>query len=360
MPESTHCLVIAEAGVNHNGSLDTALRLIDVAAAAGADIVKFQTFKADLLVTRTATKAEYQVENTKDDSSQHAMLRELELDHDTHHRLVEHCADLELEFLSTPFDEISLRLLHQELNVRRIKLGSGELTNAPLLLAAGRTGKPVILSTGMGTLPEVEAALGPLAFGYLGRDAEPAASAFTDAASDSKGQAILRDNVTLLHCTTAYPTPPSDANLRAMATMRDHFAIPVGYSDHTEGVAVAVAAAALGAAVIEKHITLDRSLPGPDHRASIEPDELKAMVTAIRTVETSLGDGAKEPRDSEAANIAVARKSLVAIAPIKTGEPFTRDNLGVKRPGSGISPFQLWNKLGTRADRDYDVDDIIR
>jgi N-acetylneuraminate synthase len=253
-----------------------------------------------------------------------------------------------------------LRFLDEELDVKRIKLGSGELTNAPLLLAAGRTGKPVILSTGMGTMQEVEAALGPLAVGYLGGDVEPGTNAFTDATSNSEGRAILQERVTLLHCTTAYPTPPGDANLNAMATMRDKFAIPVGYSDHTEGIAVSVAASALGATIVEKHITLDRGLPGPDHRASIEPDELKAMVAAIRTVNEAMGDGAKAPRESEVPNIAVARKSLVAVAPIKSGEPFTRDNLGVKRPGTGLSPFCLWNRLGTQADRDYDVDDIIR
>ena len=288
------------------------------------------------------------------------MLRALELDHDAHRRLVRHCADCGIEFLSTPFDEVSLKFLHEELDVQRIKLGSGELTNAPLLLAAGKTGKPIILSTGMGTMPEVEAALGPLAFGYLGRDAEPSEGAFMAAAADPVGRAILQEKITLLHCTTAYPTPPGDANLSAMATMRDQFAIPVGYSDHTEGIAVTVAAVALGATVVEKHITLDRSLPGPDHKASIEPDELKAMVAAIRSVEIALGDGTKAPQESEVPNIAIARKSLVAIASIKRGDPFTLDNLGVKRPGTGLSPFSLWNKLGTPADRDYDVDDIVR
>lgn len=360
MSESPHCCIIAEAGVNHNGSLEMALRLIDIAADAGANIVKFQTFKSDLLVTKNAPKANYQVKNTRDNSSQHEMLRALELDSETHHRLLNHCSHREIEFLSTPFDEVSLGFLHEELGVKRIKLGSGELTNAPLLMAAGRTGKPTILSTGMGTMLEVETALGPLAFGYLNREAEPTESAVAAAFADLKGKAILKKMTTLLHCTTAYPTPPCDANLRAMETMRDTLEVPVGYSDHTEGIEIAIAAAALGASVIEKHITLDRTLPGPDHRASIEPDELKNMVSAIHAVTEALGDGKKLPKDSEIPNIGVARKSLVAVAPIKSGELFTVDNLGIKRPGSGLSPFAYWGKLGTHADRDYEVDDIVR
>lgn len=360
MSDPTPCLIIAEAGVNHNGSLDMALQLVDTAADAGADVVKFQTFSTERLVTGSAPKAEYQIENTGDDSSQHAMLRELELDQDAHERLLAHCGNRGIEFLSTPFDEQSLAFLDRGLEVARIKLGSGELTNAPLLLAAGRTGKPVILSTGMGTLDEIGQALGPLAFGYLGGDVEPSAEAFKAAATSEAGKTRLQRNLTLLHCTTAYPTPAADANLRAMASIRDAFELPVGYSDHTEGISVAQAAVALGARVIEKHITLDRTLPGPDHRASIEPPELSDMVAGIRTVEESLGDGDKQPRASEAPNIAIARKSLVAIAPIKRGESFTHENLNVKRPGNGLSPFRLWEKLGQPADRDYDVDDIIQ
>lgn len=360
MPEATACLIIAEAGVNHNGSIEMALELIDVAADAGADVVKFQTFSTERLVTGAAPKAEYQVTNTGNDSSQHEMLRKLELDHAAHERLLALCADRGIEFLSTPFDEGSLAFLDAELGVSRIKLGSGELTNAPLLLAAGRTGKPVILSTGMGTLADIEAALGPLAFGYTTPDAEPSETTFRLAAASADGKVALMRNVILLHCTTAYPTPVEDANIRAMTAIHERFGIPVGYSDHTEGIAVALAAVACGACVIEKHITLDRTLPGPDHRASIEPDELNALVSSIRVVEASLGTAEKGPRASEFANIAVARKSLVAIEPIRSGETFTRDNLGVKRPGSGLSPFRFWEKLGRIADRDYDVDDIIQ
>lgn len=360
MPELSDCQIIAEAGVNHNGSVKMAMELIDVAAEAGADVVKFQTFATDRLVTRSAPKAKYQVTNTGDDGSQRAMLQALELDRDAHLKLMAHCSRRGIEFLSTPFDELSLAFLDSELGVTQLKLGSGELTNAPLLLAAGRTGKSVILSTGMGTMAEVEMALGPLALGLIKPQEEPSPSAFIEAANSCEGMAALREKVTLLHCTTSYPTPAEDANLRAITTMRERFGMPVGFSDHTEGIYLALAAVGLGACVIEKHITLDRSLPGPDHRASIEPDELKSLVLGIRTIQAGLGSGEKLPGPSEVANIGVARKSLVAIAPIRAGELFTLANIGAKRPGDGLSPFELWDKLGGRAERNYDADEQIQ
>jgi N-acetylneuraminate synthase len=352
--------VIAEAGVNHNGSLDQAIRLVDVAADAGADAVKFQTFKADRLASRAAPKADYQLESTGSRESQHQMLSRLELDVAAHHVLARHCKTRGIEFLSTPFDLESLDLLAREFAISRIKLSSGDLTNAPLLLAAARTGKPVILSTGMGTLGEVETALGVLAFGYADSTALPCRRAFEETYCSPAGQAALRDKVALLHCTTEYPAPLADINLRAMATMREAFGLPVGYSDHTQGITIPVAAAALGATVVEKHFTLDRSLPGPDHRASLEPEELKQMVQAIREVETALGSSIKHPAASELKNRPVARKSLVAARAIRNGEPFTEENLTVKRPGSGVSPIHYWDWLGRAADRDYGPDDEVQ
>lgn len=353
-------LVIAEAGVNHNGSLELALRLVDEAAEAGADVVKFQTFRADSLASRFAPKAEYQKRETGNEQSQLDMLRALELDEDAHRRLIERCASRGVEFLSTPFDQESLRLLTEVLGLPRLKLGSGELTNAPLVLAAARTGKPLILSTGMGTLDEVEEALGVLAFGYAADGIEPSRPAFRAAFASDAGRAALWDKVTLLHCTTEYPTPASDVNLRAMDTLRSTFGLPVGYSDHTEGTTIALAAVARGASIIEKHFTLDRSLPGPDHKASLTPAELASMVAEIRRVEAALGDGVKRPAESECKNMSVARKSLVAARAIAAGEMFGPDNLAVKRPGGGIEPLRYWELLGRPAPRAFSEDEQIQ
>lgn len=351
-------LLIAEAGVNHNGSLDMALRLIDAAAEAGADLVKFQTFRAQNLASRQAPKAAYQMCHTDAAESQFDMLRKLELAEEAHDRLMEHCRACGIGFLSTPFDLDSLGLLVRK-GVRQLKLGSGDLTNAPLLLAIGRSQLPLILSTGMATLGEVEATLGALAFGYLRREDPPSRDAFEDARSSPEGAAILANNVTLLHCTTEYPAPLADVNLRAMDTLVAAFGLPVGYSDHTEGIAVAIAAAARGAAVIEKHLTLDRKLPGPDHAASLEPMDWKALVQAVRDVEIALGDGRKIARPGERRNIAIARKSLVAARPIAIGESFSLDNLTCKRPGYGRSPFDYWSLLGRPASRAYGPDEEI-
>lgn len=355
----TTTYVIAEAGVNHNGSLDKARRLIDVAAAAGADAVKFQTFKAGKLVSRQAAKADYQQRSTDATESQFDMIRKLELSDDDHFALQSHCVTAGIEFLSTPFDLDSLDFLVRQMALPRLKLPSGEITNAPFLLAVALTAKPVILSTGMSTLEEVGQALGVLAFGYLQSGEAPNPAAFAHARESAAGQALLRDKVRLLHCTTEYPAPFAEVNLRAMDTLGTAFGLPVGYSDHTQGIAVSIAAVARGARIIEKHFTLDRALPGPDHAASLEPGELKAMIEAIRQVELALGSAEKGPATSELKNLAVARKSLVAAVPICKGESFTTANVAIKRPGNGINPFRYWEYLGRIASRDYAEDEGI-
>lgn len=353
-------LVIAEAGVNHNGSLNHALELVDAAAAAGADIVKFQTFNADKLATRGAPKAEYQMRETGPSQSQLDMLRALELSEDMHQQLIAQCDKRGIEFLSTPFDSDSLRLLAGTLNLRRLKLGSGDLTNAPLLLLAAQTGKPLIISSGMATLAEVETALGVLAFGYTAsKDAAPSSEAFRSAFDSEAGQLALRSRVTLLHCTTEYPAPVADVNLKVMDTLRSAFGLSVGYSDHTVGTVVSIAAVARGAAVLEKHLTLDRNLPGPDQKASIEPDELAGLVADIRRIEAALGDGVKRLAPSERGNRRVARKSLVALKPIALGELFGPHNISAKRPGGGLDPLEYWNLLGRPAPRPFDEDEAI-
>jgi N-acetylneuraminate synthase len=358
MHSSRHTFVIAEAGVNHNGSLARARQLVDAAAGAGADAVKFQTFKSDRLASAAAPKAAYQARETGAGQSQLEMLRALELSADAHAELMRHSADRGIEFLSSPFDEDSLAML-VALGVKRLKLGSGELTNAPLLIAAARTGLPTLVSTGMATLAEVEDALGALSFGHLQPDGGPSRAAFAGAWASEAGRAWTRSHITVLHCTTEYPSPVAEANLLAMVTMRERFGVAVGYSDHTVGDRACLAAVAIGAAVIEKHVTLDRNLPGPDHKASIEPDELKRLVASIREVEAARGDGIKAPVPSEIANMAVARKSIVAARRIAKGERITADHVTVKRPGTGRSPFELWDVIGSIASRSYDIDDLI-
>ncbi|NTV49359.1 MAG: N-acetylneuraminate synthase [Geobacteraceae bacterium] len=356
--QAHHTYIIAEAGVNHNGSLDMAKKLVEVAAEAGADAVKFQTFKADKLVSRLAPKAEYQARTTASDESQHEMIRKLELDEHAHETLIEHCKVCSIEFLSTPFDLESVDLLARRFDLPIIKIPSGDITNAPLLLKIAQTGKPVILSTGMCTLGEVEDALGVLAFGYLG-SSKPSISAFRAAYCSAQGQSVLQNRVTLLHCTTEYPAPFEDVNLKVMDTLRSAFGLPVGYSDHSEGITVPIAAVARGAVVIEKHFTLDSNLPGPDHKASLEPAELKQMVAAIRIVEQALGSGRKYPTPSELKNINVARKSLVAARSITSGELFTAESISVKRPGNGLSPMHNWEMSGRTSSKNYGVDEVI-
>lgn len=328
-------LIIAEAGVNHNGELDMAKKLIDVAAGAGADLVKFQTFSAERLVTHTAKKADYQIKSTAGNESQYEMLRLLELTPAMHKELIAHCALRNIGFFSTGFDIESVDLL-VSLGQNQFKIPSGEITNLPYLRHIGQLGKPVILSTGMATLGEIEVAID-----VLYQAGTP------------------RSSITILHCTTEYPTPMAEVNLRAMQSIKNAYNVHVGYSDHTSGIEVAIAAVALGATVIEKHFTLDRNLHGPDHKASLDPHELKAMVTAIRNIEIALGDGIKRLTPSEARNKPIARKSLVAIRVIKAGELFTEQNISAKRPGTGISPMQWDNVIGRKAHQDYAVDELI-
>ncbi|RJG23858.1 N-acetylneuraminate synthase [Massilia cavernae] len=351
-------LVIAEAGVNHNGSIELALRLVDVAADAGADAVKFQTFKAAALVTAQAAKAEYQVTNTGDDGSQLEMLRRLELSPADHEQLLAHCQKRGIRFMSTAFDEQSLAML-APLGMPAIKIPSGDLTCGPLLLQAARLRQNMIVSTGMSNLADIEQALGVIAFGLVS-DREPVGRDDFDAAySSAEGRAALAERVTLLHCVTQYPAPASAVNLRAMDTMAAAFDLPVGYSDHTLGTEVSIAAVARGARVIEKHFTLDRTLAGPDHAASLEPSQLAQLVAAIRNVEQALGSSLKRPAALEVPNRAIARRSVVAARPIRAGEKLTLDMLVAKRPGTGISPMNTWDLLGRAANRDYQPDELI-
>lgn len=351
--------IIAEAGVNHNGSLDMACQLVDVAADAGADAIKFQTFKAEKCISRSAVKAEYQKKHTDTDESQFDMVEKLELDEEAHRILIERCKEVGIQFLSTPFDLESVDLLVRTFDLPCLKIPSGEITNAPLLLKIGQAGKPVILSTGMCTLGEVEQALGVLAFGYTNPLGAPSFGAFHDAYRSVAGQQAIKQKIRLLHCTTEYPAPFEAVNLRAMDTLRVAFGLPVGFSDHTSGIAIPIAAVARGAVIIEKHFTTDCSLPGPDHRASLEPNQLKTMIAAIRDVEVAFGSGAKLPSPCEYGNIHIARKSLVALRKINKGEMFTHENLGVKRPGNGVSPFEYWKYLTQVASRNYYEDEMI-
>jgi len=332
---SGRTLIIAEAGVNHNGDLALAKQLVIAAAEAGADLVKFQTFSADRLVTHDAPKAEYQAQNAGNSQSQFAMLKKLELSPQMHQDLLDYCRLKNIDFFSTGFDIESLDYL-ASLGLDRFKIPSGEITNLSYLRHVGAFGKSVILSTGMATLSEIEAALDVL---------------------ESAG--TPRSRITVLHCNTEYPTPMQDVNLRAMCSIRDAFGVEVGYSDHTAGIEVPIAAVALGAIVIEKHLTLDRNLPGPDHKASLEPDEFAAMVSAIRNIEQAMGDGIKRPSPSELKNKPIARKSLVAARAIREGEVFTSDNVTAKRPGTGVSPMRLDEVIGRTAVRDFLADELI-
>jgi len=352
-------LIIAEAGVNHNGSDDLAFSLVDAAHQAGANIVKFQTFKAKNLVTEGAQQAEYQVTNSGQKESQYSMLKRLELSYETHHKLVKYCNELGIEFLSTAFDSESLSFLVDDLGITRLKLPSGEITNAPLVLEHARTGCDLIVSTGMATLSEIEQVLSVIAFGYINPEGNPTEEALQTAYFSEQGKQLLKGKVTLLHCTTEYPAPFNDINLNAMDTMKDAFKLEVGYSDHSAGIVVPIAAVAKGAVLIEKHFTVDKGLPGPDHKASLDPIELKEMVDGIRIVEKILGDGIKGPRPSEVKNKAVARKSLVAAQAIAVGELFNTENLVVKRPGSGINPVKYWQYLTKPSKKTYQIGDLI-
>jgi len=327
--------IIAEAGVNHNGSIELAYKLIDVAVDAGADAIKFQTFTAKNLALRDAKKATYQKQSDNSNESQFDMLKKLELDVDDHNNLIDYTNKKGITFLSSPFDIDSANLLN-ELDLQIFKIPSGEITNLPYLRHIGALGKQVILSSGMSTLNEIEDALKILI-----------------------NAGTLKNNITILHANTMYPTPMSDVNLKAMQTIKDKFEIEIGYSDHTLGTEVSIAAVAMGASVIEKHFTLDKKLEGPDHKASLNPDELKSMIIAIRNIEQASGDGIKVLTESEKPNIDIARKSIVAKTKIKKGEVFSDENLTTKRPGVGISPMKWYDIIGKTALQDYNVDDLL-
>ena len=332
-----HTLIIAEAGVNHNGSIELAKQLADKAVEAGVDYIKFQTFKASKLVTKAAKQAEYQQKNIgKEGDSQYQMLKKLELSPEEHEVLIAYCQQKGIKFFSTAFDFDNIEYLHS-LNLGLWKIPSGEVTNYPFLKRVAAYNEPTILSTGMCDMEDVRAAVNAL---YK--------------------NGLSKENLILLHCNTEYPTPFEDVNLKAMDALRNEFGVEVGYSDHTKGVEVPIAAVALGATVIEKHFTLDRNMEGPDHKASLEPDELKAMVSAIRNIEKAVGgDGTKHVSESERKNIAIARKSIVAACDIKAGEVFTEQNLTVKRPGNGVSPMRWEEVIGMTAKRDFSEDDLI-
>jgi len=325
--------IIAEAGVNHNGSLELAKKMVDKAKEAGADCIKFQTFMTENLVTKNADKAEYQKKQTNSRESQFDMLRNLELSFDEFVELREYCQEKEIEFLSTAFDFDSIDFLNR-LGMKKWKIPSGDITNLPYLIKIAKFGKPIMLSTGMSTIQDIKTAVSVL-----------------------RGNGA--DEITVLHCTTEYPTPYKDVNLSAMNNIKDELQLPVGYSDHTLGIEIPIAAVAMGASVIEKHFTLDRSMEGPDHKASVEPHELKAMIKAIRNIEVAIGNGEKKPSESEKKNINVARKSIVAKCDIKKGDIFTEENLTVKRPGNGISPMKWFEVIGQVSPKDFEKDELI-
>ena len=329
-------IIIAEAGVNHNSDIKTAKKMIDIAADAGADLVKFQTFTAETLVTEIADKADYQKKLSKQGESQFEMIKKLELNRSSHKVLIQYCEKKNIQFLSTAFDHESIDLL-AEMNIPFYKISSGEITNLPYLRHVGGMGKPVVMSSGMAPLEEIHRAMNVLL-----------------------EAGVKKDKLIILHCNTEYPTPMDDVNLQAMLTIRDELGVSVGYSDHTLGIEISVAAAALGATVIEKHFTLDRTLPGPDHAASLEPEELKAMVSAIRNIENAMGTGVKKPSNSEIKNIPIVRKSIVAKKSISKGERFSEGNLTVKRPGMGISPMEWDNIIGRESEVDFEPDDLIQ
>ncbi|SDP88796.1 N-acetylneuraminate synthase [Litchfieldia salsa] len=350
--------IIAEAGVNHNGSLAMAKELINKATEAGVDAVKFQTFKAEKLVTKSAMQAEYQIQNLGEEVSQYEMLKKLELTYSEFIELKEYCEVKNITFLSSPFDKESVDFLIKELQLPVIKISSGELNNAPLLHYISNFKVKLILSTGMAEMKEVHNALAVIAYGLAQKDiiSLDEVNHFYESELAKK---LLKDYVTILHCTTEYPTPPTEVNLRAINYLKSKLELPVGFSDHSEGISIPIAAVAAGAEVIEKHFTLNRDLPGPDHKASLEPLELAEMVKGIRIVEKALGNPIKEPTESEIKNKKVARKSLVAATTIKKGDVLTEDNITVKRPGVGISPFQYWDLLGRKSKKDYQEDELL-
>ena len=350
---------IAEAGVNHNGRDDIAIKLINEAHRIGADCIKFQTFKSENLATSHAPMADYQLNNTSH-GSQLEMLQKLELSYKTYFKLAAHCKKIGIGFMSTAFDSESLKFLVNELKVTKLKIPSGEINNAPFVLEHARADLDMIVSTGMATLSEIESILGVIAFGYTASKNEtPSNEKFIKAYSSGVGQEVLQKRVTLLHCTSAYPAPISELNLNAINTLKNTFKIPTGYSDHSLGLEASLAAVTLGASIIEKHITLDREFEGPDHKASLEPNEFEQLILKSKNIINALGSGIKSPTFSELRNIYIARKSLVAATNIKKGESFNQNNIAIQRPGGGRSPYDFWNLQSTLATKSYTKGDLI-
>ena len=356
--ENMSTYIIAEAGVNHNGDINLAKQLIEIAKKAGADAVKFQTFKTEQLVTETATQAKYQVNNLGEATSQFDMLKKLELSFGEFRELLQYCNEIGIEFLSTPFDRESADFLIDELNIKTVKISSGDLTNIPFLYYIARKNKPIIISSGMATVEEIDEALAYICYGLAGLTDMDEVKVSNFAQSE-EGQQLLSKYVTLLHCTTEYPAPFNSINLRAINYLQKRYPLAIGLSDHSEGIEVGIAAVALGATVIEKHFTIDRTMEGPDHVASLSPEELTYMVKGIRNIELAMGMETKEPSAIELENRRVARKSLVANCDIQQGELFTESNITVKRPGYGMAPSLYWNVVGQVAKKSYQKDDLI-
>jgi len=353
-------LIIAEAGVNHNGSVDQAKKMVDIAVEAKADIIKFQTFNTDLCISKNAKKASYQKRSTDKDETQYEMVKKLELSYSEYLNISNYSHKKGIQFISTAFDLPSLDFLSKELNVPFLKIPSGDVLNGPLLLNAAKTGKKIILSTGMCSLGDIEMALGVLAFGYINDNkAKPSLESFKSSYYSDLGRKFLEENVTLLHCTTEYPAPFNEVNLKAMNTLKVAFNLNVGLSDHSEGIVVPIGAVAMGAKVIEKHFTIDKNMEGPDHQASLSPSELKNMIQSIRKIEESLGETIKIPRTSEQKNMQIAKKTLVSTRKILKGEILKEEDIAFKRAGGGIDPINFWNMVGSKAIKNYDIDDVI-
>ncbi len=355
----TKTFIIAEAGVNHNGSLDLAFQLVDAAVESGVDAVKFQTYKTENLVTKNAMQAQYQEKNIGKVSSQFEMLKNLELSYENFKKLKRYCDENNIRFLSTPFDLDSVDFLIKELGINLIKIPSGEITNAPYLYKIASSGVDMIMSTGMATTMEIHHSLAFLAFG-LANNIDLSFNKVTDFYETDEAKELLKEKVRILHCTTEYPTPFEEINLNAMESIKEEFQLDVGLSDHSKGILVPVAAVAKGATIIEKHFTLDKSMVGPDHKASLNPNELMEMVRSIRIIEKALGEKIKGPTQSEIKNKPIARKSIVAARLIKKGEVFSIENLAIKRPGTGVEPYYYWDYIGKIAEKDYEEDEVIQ
>ncbi|MEK4244736.1 N-acetylneuraminate synthase [Psychrobacillus sp. FSL K6-2684] len=357
MSQSTY--IIAEAGVNHNGSFEMAKKLVDVAKKAGADAVKFQTFRAENLVTKEAKQANYQVENLGEETSQYEMLKKIELSFEEFKSLKYYCDEIGIEFLSTPFDYESVDFLVDELQMQTVKIPSGELTNSPFIHYIATKQKKIIISTGMATIDEIHEALSFVAYGLARPNVYVSINSVSSFYQTNEAKEVLQKYVTVLHCTTEYPAPFETINLKVMNQLEKELGLSIGFSDHSQGVAVSIAATGMGATVIEKHFTLDRELPGPDHIASLEPSELVLMIEGVRQIEIALGTGIKEPSAMELKNRVAARKSIVASGDIKKGETLQASNMRIKRPGNGITPSKYWSLIGKKTTKFYHKDELI-